>query len=132
MTVRRRLQHGAIGVALALAALALLLDVAPVGRSSPDGSERLSVTSSEVDQEARFACEQAAAFLDAEAGLLAVAGDGSSAECSWTLPSDGVGEGTECPDGRPPSAVSEVVTATVEDGVVSELSHSDAVVQECA
>ena len=131
MTVRRRLQHGAIGVALGLAALALLLDVTPVGRSSRDGSERLGVTSSEVSQESRFACEQAADFLDPEAELLAVAGDGSSAECSWTLPSDGV-ERTDCPDGRPPSAVSEVVTATVKDGLVSELSRSDAVVQECA
>tara|TARA_R100000935_G_scaffold39209_1_gene60689 strand:- start:23 stop:418 length:396 start_codon:yes stop_codon:yes gene_type:complete len=131
MTVRRRLQHGAIGVALGLAALALLLDVAPVARSSPDGSERLGVTSSEGNQGARFACEQASAFLHAEAELLAVAGDGSSAECSWRLPTDGV-EGTDCLDGRPPSAVSEVVTAKVGDGVVSELSRSDAVVQECA
>ena len=131
MTVRRRLQHGAIGVALGLAVVALLLDVAPVGRSSADESERLSVTSSEVNHEARFACERADDFLDPEAELLAVAGDGSSAECSWTLPSDGV-EGTDCPDGRPPSAVSEVLTAKVKDGVVSELSRSDAVVQECA
>jgi hypothetical protein len=130
MAVRRRLQHGAIGVALGLAVVALLLEVAPAG-SSADESERLSVTSSEVNQEARFACERAADFLDPEAELLAVAGDGSSAECSWTLPSGGI-EGTNCPDGRPPSAVSEVVTATVEDGAVSELSRSDAVVQECA
>lgn len=131
MTVRRRLHYGAIGVALGLAALALLLDVAPLGRSSPDGSERLSVTSSEVNQEARFACEQAAAFLDPKAKLLAVAGDGRSAECSWTLVADGV-EGTDCPNGRPPSEVSAVVTATIQDGGVSELSRSDAVVQECA
>lgn len=127
----RRLQHGAIGVALGLAALALLLDVAPVGRSSPGGSERRSVMSSEGNEEATFACERAADFLDPEAELLAVAGDGSSVECSWTLPSDGV-EGTDCPDGRPPSAVSEVLTADVRDGVLSELSRSDAVVQECA
>jgi hypothetical protein len=130
VTVRRRLQHGSIGVALGLAALALLLEFTHIVRSSPDESHQLSFSSSDGKQEARFACDQAAAFLHPEAKLLAVAGDGSSAECRWRLVADDV-EGTDCPDGRPPLEEYEVLMANVKDGVVLDLSRSDAVVQRC-